>query len=48
MQGSSQAGQPNVYRAIPAGDKVCIAEIVYESGSADDARRIIETLKAVK
>jgi hypothetical protein len=32
MQGSSQAGQPNVYRAIPAGDKVCIAEIVYESG----------------
>ena len=48
MQGSNQAGKPNVYRAIPAGDKLCIAEVVYESGSLADARQIIETLKAEK
>jgi hypothetical protein len=48
MEGTNQAGKPNVYRAIPAGAKVCIAEIVYQSGSAGDAKAIIETLKTVK
>ncbi len=46
MEGKSVTGKPNVYRAIPAGAKVCIAEIMYESGTAADARAIIETLKA--
>ena len=48
MEGTNQAGKPNVYRAIPAGAKVCIAEIVYQSGTASDAKAIIETLKPVK
>lgn len=47
-QSAPQAGKPNVYRAIPAGDQLCIAEVVYESGSLADARQIIETLKAEK
>jgi hypothetical protein len=46
MEGKSITGKPNVYRAIPAGAKVCIAEIMYESGSAADAKAIVETLKA--
>jgi hypothetical protein len=46
MEGKNTTDKPNVYRAIPAGAKVCIAEITYESGSIDDARAIIETLKA--
>jgi hypothetical protein len=46
MEGKNTADKPNVYRAIPAGAKVCIAEITYERGSIDDARAIIETLKA--
>ncbi len=46
MEGKSVTGKPNVYRAIPAGAKVCIAEIMYESGTAADARAIIETMKA--
>jgi hypothetical protein len=48
MEGTNQAGKPNVYRALPAGGKVCIAEIIYQSGSASDAKAIIETLKPVK
>ena len=48
MEGTSLGGKPNVYRAIPAGAKVCIAEIVYQSGTASDAKAIIETLKPVK
>jgi hypothetical protein len=46
MEGRSVTGKPNVYRAIPAGGKVCIAEAMYEGGSADQAKTIVETLKA--
>jgi hypothetical protein len=44
MEGANQAGKPNVYRAVPAGAKVCIAEIVYQSGTVSDAKAIITTL----
>ena len=27
MEGKSTSGKPNVYRAVPAGARVCIAEI---------------------
>jgi len=46
MEGKSITGKPNVYRAIPAGAKVCIVEVMYESGTAADARAIAETMKA--
>jgi hypothetical protein len=46
MEGKSGNGKPNVYRAVPAGDKICTAEIQYESGSPADAKAIIETLRA--
>lgn len=46
MEGKSMSGKPNFYRAVPAGAKICIAEITYESGSPADAKAIIETLKA--
>lgn len=46
MEGKSITGKPNVYRAIPANGKVCIVEIMYESGTAADARAIVETMKA--
>ncbi len=46
MEGKSMNGKPNVYRAIPAGAHVCIAEITYENGSAADAKAIVETMKA--
>ena len=46
MEGKSLNGKPNVYRAIPAGAHVCIGEIMYESGTADDAKAILETMKA--
>jgi hypothetical protein len=48
MEGKSTAGKPNVYRAVPSGAKVCIAEITYENGNTADARNTIGTLKAVK
>src|SRR4051812_3001067 len=32
MEGKSTSGKPNVYRAVPAGARVCIAEITYENG----------------
>ncbi len=46
MEGKSITGKPNFYRAIPAGAKVCIAEIMYESGSPAAASAIVRTLKA--
>jgi hypothetical protein len=46
MEGKSITGKPNVYRAIPAGGKVCIVEIMYTSGTAEEARAIVETMKA--
>ena len=48
MEGKSTSGKPNVYRAIPAGARVCIAEITYENGNTADARSTVETLKAEK
>jgi hypothetical protein len=45
MEGKSMNGKPNVYRAVPSGNKYCIAEVVYESGTVEDAKKIIETLK---
>jgi len=49
MEGQSLNGKPNVYRGIPvSGGKFCIVEIVYESGTAADARKIAETMKAAK
>ncbi|HUL71760.1 MAG TPA: hypothetical protein VLT86_01580 [Vicinamibacterales bacterium] len=47
MQGKSVTGTPDVYRAIPgAAGKYCIAEVTYQSGTADDVRKIALTLKA--
>lgn len=48
MEGKSTSGKPNVYRAVPAGDRVCIAEITYENGNTADARTTVGTLKAAK
>jgi hypothetical protein len=48
MGGMGTSGKPNFYLAVPAGARVCIAEITYESGTADDAKAILETLKSVK
>jgi hypothetical protein len=48
MEGNSISGKPNVYRAVPAGDKVCIAEITYENGNVATARSTVGTLKAAK
>jgi hypothetical protein len=47
MAGKSMSGKPDVYRAIPAAaGKFCIAEITYQSGTADDASKILAGLKA--
>jgi hypothetical protein len=48
MEGANQAGKPNVYRAIPAGGKLCIVEVVYQSGAAADAKAIVESMKPAK
>jgi hypothetical protein len=49
MEGKSMNDKPNVYRAIAFGDKqFCIAEVVYESGTADDARKIARSLAGSK
>ena len=45
MEGKSAAGKPDVYRAVPGtGGKFCIADVTYQGGTAEDARKIIETL----
>ena len=46
MEGKSTSGKPNVYRAVPAGARVCIAEITYENDKMVDARNIVGSLKA--
>jgi hypothetical protein len=46
MEGKSNNGKPNAYRGIAAGGKFCIGEVVYETGTAGDARKILSTLKA--
>jgi hypothetical protein len=46
MEGKSITDKPDVYRLIPvAGNKFCVAEVQYQSGTVDDARKIVETLK---
>lgn len=48
MEGKSINGKPNVYRAVPAGDMVCIVDLQYDNGDAAGARAIADTLKASK
>jgi len=48
MEGNGINGKPNVYRAVPAGDKVCIVEVQYDNGDAAGAKAIAASLKAVK
>ena len=45
MEGKGINGKPNVYRAIPAGDKVCIVEVQYDNGDAAGAKAIAASLK---
>jgi hypothetical protein len=47
MQGTS-SGKPSFVRAVPAAGRVCYAEIVYATGTAADAQKIIETLRTTK
>jgi hypothetical protein len=46
MEGASINGKPNFYRAVPAGAKVCIADLSYETGTPASAKAIIGTLKS--
>ncbi len=49
MEGKSITGKPDVYRAIPGtGKGFCIAELIYENGTVDEARAIIRTLAPAK
>jgi hypothetical protein len=48
MQGKSQNGKPNFYRAVPGSGKVCIAELIYENDATSTAKTIIESLKPAK
>jgi hypothetical protein len=48
MEGLSMNNKPNVYRGIQLSGKVCIVEVIYESGTVDDARKIAESLKSTK
>jgi hypothetical protein len=49
MEGFSvMNGKPNVYRGIQLPGKVCLVEVIYESGTVADARKIAETLKSAK
>ena len=48
MEGLSMNNKPNVYRGIQLTGKVCIVEVIYESGTVDDARTIAESLKSAK
>lgn len=49
MEGLSvMNGKPNVYRGIQLPGKVCLVEVIYESGTVDDARKIAATLKSAK
>jgi hypothetical protein len=49
MEGQSMSGKPNVYRslALPSG-KFCTAEVIFESGTLTEARKIVETLRPPK
>jgi hypothetical protein len=46
MEGMNGTDKPNFRRSIPAGAKVCFAEITYQSGTPAEAKAIVETLKA--
>jgi hypothetical protein len=46
MEGKGINGKPNVYRAVPAGDKVCIVEVQYGNGDAAAAKAIAASLTA--
>ena len=49
MEGESMNGKPNVYRGIPiAGGKFCIVEVIYQSGTAEEARKIAGSVKSAK
>ena len=48
MEGRGINGKPNVYRAVPAGDKVCIVEVQYDNGDAAAAKAIAVSLKSAK
>jgi hypothetical protein len=49
MEGQSTTGKPDVYRAIPAGgNKFCIVEVTYKSGTSEEARKTAESLKSAK
>ena len=49
MEGQSMNGKPNVYRGVPiANAKFCIVEVIYQTGSVADARKIAATLKSAK
>lgn len=49
MEGKSISNKPNVYRAIPiSGGKFCITEVMYESGTVEQARKLAATLSAAK
>ena len=48
MEGKSLNGKPNVYRAVPAGDKVCIVDVQYDNGDAAAANAIAQSLKPAK
>jgi hypothetical protein len=37
-----------VYRGIQLAGKICIVDVTYETGTADDARKIAATLKGAK
>ena len=49
MEGQSITGKPDVYRLIPiSGTKFCIVEVMYQSGTVEQAREIASTLHAAK
>jgi len=48
MEGKSINGKPNVYRAVPAGDKVCIVDVQYDNGDTAAAKAIAQSLKPAK
>lgn len=48
MAGQSNNGKPNLYRAIPAADKVCIVELIYENDDEAGAKAIVDNMKPAK
>ena len=49
MEGKSISDKPNVYRAVPVSDnRFCISEVIYENGTAEDARKIARTVSVAK